>query len=199
GGVAQAMAVTVPLGALIGWIGTGIVLAQPLPMPYIGSNLVLFASMAGIIHFVFGRYCNYRAIQAMGANLVAPIQQLSLVITLALAVLVLGEHPSSCQMIGIAIVLLCPLLLLRGPKTPAGKVKNTFTPDLKTGYLFAALSSVAFGVSPIFIGFALNGVTGLGIGLATGTVAYTAATVVLVVFILAARSKYRGMAANKVA
>ena len=35
-------------------------------------------SLAGIIHFAFGRYCNYRATKAMGANLVGPVQQGSL-------------------------------------------------------------------------------------------------------------------------
>jgi hypothetical protein len=30
------------------------------------------------MHFVWGRYCNYRATRAIGTNLVAPIQQISL-------------------------------------------------------------------------------------------------------------------------
>jgi len=197
GGVAQAMAVTVPLGALIGWIGMGIVLSGAIPIPDIGTNLVLFASLAGVIHFVAGRYCNYRAIQAMGANLVAPVQQVSVVITLALAVAVLGELPSTSQMIGIGIVLVCPLLLLRGPKAVAPLVKQTFTPDLKSGYTFAALSAVAFGVSPIFIGFSLSGVSGLTAGLASGAIAYTAATAVVLMAVLGARSNFEGMAANR--
>ena len=43
--------------------------------------------VAGIIHFAWGRYCNYRATKAIGANLVAPVQQYSLILTLVLAVL----------------------------------------------------------------------------------------------------------------
>ena len=43
-------------------------------------------AVAGVIHFAWGRYCNYRATKAIGANLVAPIQQCSLIITLALAI-----------------------------------------------------------------------------------------------------------------
>src|SRR3974377_1644075 len=45
----------------------------------------LLLIIAGVIHFAWGRYCNYRATKAIGANLVAPVQQYSLVITLALA------------------------------------------------------------------------------------------------------------------
>jgi hypothetical protein len=31
--------------------------------------------LAGVIHFFWARYCNYRATKAIGANLVAPVQQ----------------------------------------------------------------------------------------------------------------------------
>ena len=48
-------------------------------------------ALAGIVHFAWARHCNYRATKAMGANLVAPVQQYSLVITLLLAVVWLGE------------------------------------------------------------------------------------------------------------
>src|SRR5919106_47637 len=44
----------------------------------------LLLVVAGVIHFAWGRYCNYRATKAIGANLVAPVQQYSLVITLVL-------------------------------------------------------------------------------------------------------------------
>ena len=40
------------------------------------------ALAAGILHFVWGRYCNYRATRAIGTNLVAPIQQFNLIFTL---------------------------------------------------------------------------------------------------------------------
>ena len=31
--------------------------------------------MAGIVHFVWGRYCNYRAVQAIGSNLAGPFDE----------------------------------------------------------------------------------------------------------------------------
>lgn len=66
--------------------------------------------LAGVIHFAWARYCNYRATKAMGANLVAPIQQYSLVITLVLAVVWLGELLTPLRMIGIALVVIGPVL-----------------------------------------------------------------------------------------
>src|SRR5664279_1899596 len=66
--------------------------------------------LAGIIHFAWARYCKYRATKAMGANLVAPIQQYSLVITLVLAVVWLGETLTPLRMIGIVLVVMGPAL-----------------------------------------------------------------------------------------
>jgi drug/metabolite transporter (DMT)-like permease len=52
-----------------------------------------FASLsaAGVLHFVLGRYCNFRASQAAGVNLTAPVVQLNSVATLILAVVSLRD------------------------------------------------------------------------------------------------------------
>jgi hypothetical protein len=42
-----------------------------------------------VLHFVVGRYGNFRAAQAIGNNLSAPVIQLGLVVSLACAILVL--------------------------------------------------------------------------------------------------------------
>lgn len=52
----------------------------------------LYLSLAGILHFNLGRYCNYRAINAIGANLAVPVQQSSLLVSLAVAIWLLGER-----------------------------------------------------------------------------------------------------------
>ena len=196
GTVAQAMAVTVPLGAVVGWLA---LLATGAIWPLDASfHLVSFASLAGIVHFVAGRYCHYRAIQAIGANLVAPVQQTSVVVTLLLAVGVLGELPTPLQMFGIAIVLLSPLIIIRqaGGRAAAGGSQG-FVPDLRSGYTFAGLSAIAFGLSPILISYGLREATGALSGLIAATIAYSAATLVVVSVLACSRASFAGMPANR--
>src|SRR6185312_5901308 len=112
-------------------------------------SLTLLA-VAGVIHFAWGRYCNYRATKAIGANLVAPIQQYSLIVTLVLAVLWLGEPLTLLRIIGIALVVAGPSLTLKPepkrsdevpPETPG---ETAFTPQYAEGYLYALLSAIGF-------------------------------------------------------
>ncbi len=51
----------------------------------------IWMALAGIVHFVIGRYGNYRATQTLGATLSTPIQQVSILISLGLAFVFLGE------------------------------------------------------------------------------------------------------------
>lgn len=137
--------------------------------------------VAGVIHFAWGRYCNYKATKAIGANLVAPVQQYSLIITLVLAVLWLGEPLTLLRLIGIALVVAGPALTLKGepkrgaeaaPETPG---ETAFVPQYAEGYLYALLSAIGFGISPILINMAFVH-KGIGAGVAGGFVSYLAAT-----------------------
>lgn len=137
--------------------------------------------LAGVVHFAWGRYCNYRATQAIGANLVAPVQQYSLVLTLVLAVVWLGEQLTVLRMIGIILVVAGPALTLGPEKKPAQAKKAeagsaAFKPQYGEGYFYALLSAVGFGVSPILISMAFE-TKGVAIGIAGGFVSYLAATV----------------------
>src|SRR5207249_12233012 len=67
-------------------------------------------SAAGILNFVWARYCIYRATKAIGVNLVAPLQQINLVVTLVLAVAVLGDSLDFLRGLGIALVFLGPAI-----------------------------------------------------------------------------------------
>jgi drug/metabolite transporter (DMT)-like permease len=71
---------------------------------------IVYLALAGVVHFVWGRYCNYRAVKAMGVNLVAPVQQTNLLVTLALAIWILGEHLTPLRVLGIALVVLGPAM-----------------------------------------------------------------------------------------
>jgi uncharacterized membrane protein len=139
--------------------------------------------IAGVIHFAWGRYCNYRATKAIGANLVAPVQQYSLIITLVLAVLWLHEPLTMLRIVGIALVIAGPGLTLRDKRAPGTKAQSTFTPHYAEGYLYAFLSAIGFGLSPILIGLAFEK-KGIAVGIAGGFVSYLAATGALGVTLL---------------
>lgn len=185
GTVLQAVAISLPVGLpffLLAMVPSGGFTA----LAAFETRAVVLLVVAGIIHFALARYCNYRATKAMGANLVAPIQQYSLVITLVLAVVWLGEAVTVLRMIGIACVIAGPALTLRpdrkaatAPKAPkAGKTVKPFEPAYGEGYLFALLSAVGFGISPILVGMAFAN-KGLAAGIAGGFISYLAATVVI--------------------
>jgi uncharacterized membrane protein len=132
--------------------------------------------VAGVIHFAFGRYCNYRATKAIGANLVAPVQQYSLILTLVLAVIWLGEAVTVLRLLGIALVVAGPALTLEPKRGPAATAAGrAFTPHYAEGYFYALLSALAFGLSPILIGLAFER-KGIAVGVAGGFVSYLAAT-----------------------
>ena len=67
----QGMVMSVPLGVPIFFFFALAAGSLDLLQDFSGQTCFLLAR-AGVIHFVFGRYCNYRAIKAMGTNLVRP-------------------------------------------------------------------------------------------------------------------------------
>jgi hypothetical protein len=97
-----------------------------------------------ILHFVWGRYCNYRASKAMGANLVAPIQQWNLLVTLVLAIVVLGEELTPLRLLGIGLVVLGPMLTYERRRGKAAGAKavpdkpRMFQPNYAEGYTVRA-------------------------------------------------------------
>jgi uncharacterized membrane protein len=186
----QAMAITVPLGVPLFFLAA-------LASGHIGDvwgfspRALAALSLAGILHFVWGRYCNYRATMAIGTNLVAPIQQVNLIFTLFLAIWLLGEELTPLRMLGIALVLAGPSITMRqkvGEAEPKGSDEKitainaekpaAFEPRYAEGYLFALLSATGYGFSPILVRVGLEG-KGLGSSFAGGFVAYVAATAVM--------------------
>jgi len=201
GSVAQAIAITVPIGApmfAVVALATG-----SLAMVSEFSALALtYLAAAGIVHFVWGRYCNFRATKAMGANLVGPVQQVGMVLTLGLAIWVLGESLTPLRIIGILLVVLGPMLILQrngkaaataiapvltAAETTPAQVAADIIPPFKAnyaeGYLWGLQSAVAYGASPILVALGLQG-KGLGGSLAAGLVSYVAATVVAAIMLL---------------
>jgi drug/metabolite transporter (DMT)-like permease len=150
------------------------------------SNTALASlSAAGVLHFVLGRYCNFRASQAAGVNLTAPVVQLNSVVTLVLAVVILGEPCTMLQVIGAILMVAGSLLTQRPsePATPSTLNEPAFKPHVAVGFFFALIAALAYGTSPIIVRQALQDVGALG-GLAGGSVAYAAATVAVILGLL---------------
>ena len=209
GTVAQAMAITVPLGLPLFFLAA-------LVSGHLGDVLgfsphAIAALMgAGVMHFVWGRYCNYRATRALGTNLVAPIQQVNLIVTLVLAIWLLGEQLTGLKLIGIALVLVGPAVTMRARERPAGEVNvsdekitaidaekpDTFQPNYGEGVLFSLLSAVGYGLSPILVRVGLEH-KGIGASFAGGLVAYAAATALMALFLLWPGQLRHALAVNR--
>lgn len=174
GSVVQAIAVTnalgVPLLALIclifGAFGE-----------YSAMSVGAFAwfGLAGIVHFVLGRYANYRATRALGATQSGPIQQIGLLISLSLALIFLGESLTPLRAFGIFLILLGPALILR-QRVKQGEVKTRSGIRLNyfEGYFWGLVCATCFGTSPLLITYGLED-GGLLRGIAGGLVSYGAA------------------------
>jgi drug/metabolite transporter (DMT)-like permease len=193
GSVLQGMAMTVPIGGLS-------FLVMTVAFGELGQ-LVMFPSVAlawlagqGIVHFVLGRYCNYKSNQLMGVNLAAPVVQLQVPFAMMLAVVTLHEKFSMLQVIGSVLMLGGSLVTqsktkmtssaLPAPK-PFGTVpsqqkqaalKPAFRPRIFSGYLFALGAAMCYGSSLLMARQAFLNAPGAGTA-AAGCLAYTAATV----------------------
>lgn len=132
---------------------------------------------AGILHFGLGRYCNYRAISAIGATRTGPVQALTIPYAVLIAFLFLGETINPAMAAGIALVLAGPVMMVERPPVAAVRGASDTQPAFELrqaeGYLFAGLSVGFYGTSPILIRAALAGTTDLAVF--GGLVAYTAA------------------------
>src|SRR3954453_6438403 len=71
GSVLQGMALTVPIGG-VSFLGLALVFGEPHYLLVFPMAALTWLAGQGIVHFVIGRYCNYKSNQLMGVNLTAP-------------------------------------------------------------------------------------------------------------------------------
>jgi drug/metabolite transporter (DMT)-like permease len=190
----QGTALTVPIGVAC-FLPVAIAAAQIAHLNAFPLAAAAWLAGVGLLHFLLGRYCNFRANQAAGVNITAPVVQLQIVVTLALAVIILHEPCSVLQMLGAGVMLGGALVTQyqrpnsrAAPGAKAGMPARAaaFVPRYLPGYLFASLAAIAYGTSPIMARFALES-TGPGAGIVGGLIAYCAATAVLAVALISPR------------
>ena len=152
---------------------------------------VILLVASGLVHFIIGRYCTLRAMAALGANRASTVIVTSVLVSVGLAVLFLGEGLTPLMVFGIALVIIGPAVAAGSSKpkralVPAGGSPSVSFDDLPRGrlvrgYSWAIVNAIAFGISPLFIREAL-GDTGLGV--LGGAISYTAAGLLLVAILL---------------
>jgi drug/metabolite transporter (DMT)-like permease len=199
GSVLQGMALTVPIGGLSFLIMT-IALGEL-------HDLVVFPMVAlywligqGVVHFVIGRYCNYKSNQLMGVNLTAPVVQLQVPFAMILAVVLLHEKFTVLQAIGSALMLggsfitqgnarMRKKVVVPIPTIPSGETlaapipKPIFEPRVFSGYIFGLCAAMCYGSSPLMARQAfLNAPEPSPV--AAGCLAYTAATLFFLLLLL---------------
>src|SRR5262249_28167252 len=195
GSVLQGMALTVPIGGLSFLVMTVAFgeLGQLLVFPTLALS---WLACQGVVHFVIGRYCNYKSNQLMGVNLTAPVVQLQVPFAMMLAVVALDEKFTVLQAIASALMLGGSFIT----QSNAGKGKKasaplrirtrrsqeelaaleptpepTFEPRVFSGYIFGLAAAMCYGSSPLMARAAFLNAPGAST-LAGGCLAYTAAT-----------------------
>jgi drug/metabolite transporter (DMT)-like permease len=207
GTVLQGMALTVPIGGLSFLVMT-IAFGELGQLVMFPMAALIWLAGQGIVHFVIGRYCNYKSNQLMGVNLTAPVVQLQVPFAMLLAVVMLHEKFSVLQAIGTALMLggsfitqgnagksgKASALLPAGRPIPTipsqeelappePKPKSSFQPRVLPGYIFGLAAAMCYGSSPLMARQAFLHAPGVGTA-AGGCLAYTAATLFFLLILL---------------
>jgi drug/metabolite transporter (DMT)-like permease len=189
GSVLQGMALTVPVGALsflIMAVGFG-VLGQLVVFPTVA---LAWLAGQGIVHFVMGRYCNYKSNQLMGVNLAAPVVQLQVPFAMLMAVVTLHETFTVLQAIGSTLMLGGSFITQSNsgkgkPKSSVSELKSKpiFEPRVLSGSIFGLAAAMCYGSSPLMARQAFLHAPGAS-AVAGGCLAYAAATLVFSLVLL---------------
>jgi drug/metabolite transporter (DMT)-like permease len=141
-----------------------------------GARLAILAG-AGVLNFLGGRYSNYRAIHAMGANLTAPLRTLAALFGAALGVIVLGEQLTVTRGVGVLLLVAAPMIAFSRPADMRRELLGGPPLRLAEGFLFAFTAAVSYGGSTFLIRASLMNT---GLSLLGAAVAHAAASVLLV-------------------
>ena len=133
----------------------------------------LVLGIAGIINFLGGRYSQFLAIQAVGANLTAAVRVLSALFGAVLGGLFLGEEITLLRGFGIVLIILAPLIAFLKP----GEIAVGLF-DLPRGILFGLIGALSYGGSTFLLRLILADTDLVFLG---AFIAHLAATIVLVI------------------
>jgi drug/metabolite transporter (DMT)-like permease len=206
GSVLQGMALTVPIGGLSFLVMT-IAFGELHHLVLFPMAALAWLACQGVVHFVIGRYCNYKSNQLMGVNLAAPVVQLQVPFAMLLAVVMLYEKFTVLQAIGSALMLggsfitqanageggrqgsspsaaMAAIPTVPSQEELAAPVpKPIFQPRVFSGTVFGLGAAMCYGSSPLMAREAFLHAPGVSTA-AGGCVAYAAATLFFVLILL---------------
>jgi drug/metabolite transporter (DMT)-like permease len=199
GSVLQGLALTVPIGGLSFLVIT-IALGEVHHLAVFPTAALKWLACQGVVHFVIGRYCNYKSNQLMGVNLTAPVVQLQVPFAMILAVVLLHEKFTVLQAIGSASMLggsfitqgyagkrkkvstRIPAIASQGVLASAAP-KPIFQPRVLSGYIFGLGAAMCYGSSPLMARQAFLSAPDASTA-AAGCLAYSAATLFFLLMLL---------------
>jgi len=188
GSVLQGMAMTVPIGGL-SFLVIALTFGEFGQLTLFPAVAIAWLAGQGIVHFVLGRYCNYKSNQLMGVNLSAPVVQLQVPVAMMLAVLTLHEKFTVLQTIGSVLMLGGSFVTQTKTAKPSAKPATgaaappAFRPRIVSGYLLALGAAFCYGASPLMARQAFLAAPGRGTA-AAGCLAYAAATLFFALILL---------------
>ena len=184
GSVLQGMATTVPIGGL-SFLVLAAAFGQLGQVAMFPAVALAWLAGQGIVHFVLGRYCNYKSNQLMGVNLSAPVVQLQVPVAMMLAVLTLHEKFTVMQGLG-SILMLGGSFVTQsnaGKRNAPAAPQPSFRPQIFSGYAAALGAACCYGASPLMARQAFLSAPGTGTA-AAGCLAYAAATLFFALILL---------------
>jgi drug/metabolite transporter (DMT)-like permease len=211
GSVLQGMALTVPIGGLSFLVMT-IAFGKLHQLVVFPMAALTWLACQGVVHFVIGRYCNYKSNQLMGVNLTAPVVQLQVPFAMMLAVVMLHEKFTVLQAIGSALMLggsfitqgitqgnarkgkrkasapltaATPIPTVPSKEELAAPVPKPpiFQPRTFSGYVFGLGAAMCYGSSPLMARQAFLDAPDISTA-AGGCLAYTAATLFFLLILI---------------
>ena len=176
GSALQGVYVTV-LGGVPLFLLAALVTQQAFRLEALELRAYVILAASGVLHFLLGRYSNFRAYAALGQTRAQPLIQASTLVSVVIAVLFLRETVTLLMAMGIALVMAGPAISAT-QAAPAPSAAATLAPPVRLaeGYAFGTVNALAFGVSPVLVRYALGD---SGLGIVAGLTAYMGAAAVL--------------------
>ena len=156
----------------------------------IGKSDYALLGLAGVLNFIGGRYSNFMAIQAIGANLTAPLRTLSTLISALLGFTILNEEITELRLLGLALIIAAPLLAFSRPAQMKVELKSGTKLKLAQGFSFSGMAAVSYALSNFLLGYVLGGT---GLSILGAAVAHATAAAVMLVTLTVPRNQ-RGIA-----
>lgn len=156
----------------------------------LASSDYVLLGLAGVLNFIGGRYSNFMAIQAIGANLTAPLRTLSTLISAILGFTILNEEVTELRLLGLALIIAAPLLAFSRPSQMKVELKSGTKLKLAKGFSFSGIASVSYAFSNLLLGYVLSGT---GMSILGAAVAHAAAATIMLATLALPRNQ-RGLA-----